>query len=196
MEEQELIKHIERHEASPLIRNALMDGRRVSQEVQDFYGLETTIFLGAGRIPQVSYYLKSTSEKRKSGLPEEIVEIVNPFCKNPLAPNLLNYEDVRENFSKWEKHREKDAILLIPTGFISLLVGVVNYFAERPILGIPMLALGVGGIVFPFFYPRELKKSEISSLEEYIKLYRGTLNTDRFIENNYKNYFVRENLKP
>ena len=180
------VAQIERHERQPIVRSVLMGDTTFEEEVQDFYDL---------------YALETEDSMKRGRYPVDLVEILGGFSEEPLDTSKLGYDSVRKDYMRWHAKSRKiiqdslvmGGLLTGVGGLAACLVSATNGNPEVAILG---GTVGVGGLGASFWklghYPKP--KGTRDEWHEYFKLLLAAEEADEFVDEHYRNYFVRKAL--
>ena len=195
---EDYIAQIERYENSSLVRDVLTQDTSFFKEVEDFYNLNTGFcYTRLGRIR--TFEIGEADSQKTGKYPEDLIKTLDIFGENSLDASKLKYDSVREDYQKWNHplRRTKGVIkdlggMLIGTGGFAACI----FFSTRkwnPEIAVPAGVIGIGGLV-AYFWPDSKPNGSNDELGEYIKLCEHAENADGFIDERYRNFFIRKTL--
>jgi len=207
---QDQIAHIERYEQHPIVRGVLAQDATFREEVEDFYGLTSSIRRTVTPEPMAVYpsveyrekfHLMNEDPQKTGKHPESLVEILNGFVEEPFDVSRLQYEDVREDYKRWHapSRTARAYAIAIPTFFGSIaassgaiLYGMNGNIENAAVLG--AAAIGSFGTHIWCLRNQPDPKGTNNEFHEYMRLHRNAKKADSFMQDSYRPHFIRKNL--
>ncbi len=212
----DLIKHIERHEKHPLVRQKILGYSSFTGSVEAFYDLSTwkgVIGFGRATAEGDVYELREEDRRKRGKYPKDLIQLVQPFAEQvfpggqpiELDPQRLIYEKVRNDYKKRNSFTRN---YITPTlGAIGFLggLGCVSVGIMEAILGdnsinelsYGLIALGLPPFLastYMFFKGLSKPKGTNDELKEYHKLHDAAQFMDNVIVTDYNDVLVRRAL--
>ncbi len=211
--------HLDGNIENSLVRSVLSEDTNFVGEVENFYDLsaeERCIEAPGIVLGSRTYFEAGERNPQKTGqYPEDLVEILQGFDEKPFDSSKLRYEAVREDYGRWQdpsrrKAGRRMAMFLggEATAAIGLIYGIGSLFAnieavhakfliENPwVAGATALGTLIGGFYMANkgFRNPPAPKGTNNELWEYKRLHETAETADGFMDEHYKNHFIRKTL--
>ncbi|MBI2043706.1 hypothetical protein HYT25_04935 [Candidatus Pacearchaeota archaeon] len=204
---EEYRSHLNGYLESPIVRNVLSQDTTFKDEVEDFYDLSNWEEWTPGRsgipsMPYTEYDLGKENPNKRGTYPTNLVEIVESFSEDTFDVNKLKYEVVRKDYQRWnDSSRKGKRIALTLGGIIATVAGSVSgaplFFYEKSLIGGILVTTGVVAGYYGLTRAMNLPapKGTNNELWEYERLHETAQEADSFVDEHYRNYFIRKALE-
>jgi len=194
---EQYIAKIEKYEKNPIVQRVLAQDSSFEIEVEEFYDLSTSLV----KAPKAGVFREFNFGQKNRSYPSDLVEILGSFSEEQFDITKLDYDDVREDYQRWEnKSRQRKSgiimvggLLVASAGFVKGIDAAVDGNLK---MAIPVLICGVGGVASYLWAMLKYPKPKGTNYEwtEYVKLIRSAEKADRFMDEHYRTHFIKKTL--
>ncbi len=198
---EKLISIIERMEEDSLIKKVIAKETSFEREIENFYKISTWIrVIPRGGIIREYNFIEEESEITK-GVPKNLINTIQNFNEENFDLEKLGYASVRDDYKRWHSPSRKCISRIAVYGVLSTIilggVGCSSGISDGNLItAISGGIIGAGGIVglITMIYKTPEPKSTNYELREFVKLQDSAKSADFFMNNVYRDYFVKKNI--